>query len=218
MSKTGSMKELKNKTVVVLGKGSLAIKIADYFNSAEEFNLLGIIPVLPEPEWSDSFISWAVNRNVEILNFENLTSSKQSIDLGFSCYFDKILGEKEIEVFSTILNLHNAPLPKYRGVNPINWALKNNEKEHGVTIHAISTGIDDGPIFGQVKFKIDAAREEVTDVYDRSLHFGYALFEDVIKNLDKIFPQEQEHHLSTYFSRSDFKELGDRKGFTRESP
>jgi len=216
------IQELENlnvrKTVLVLGKGSLAIKIAHYFKYSQEFNLIGVVPVLPEPEWADSFIHWAINHDVDIMSLGDLAQLKTRVDLGFSCYYDKILKSADLENFSTILNLHNGPLPRYRGVNPINWALKNNEKEHGVTIHSISTGIDDGPIYGQVKFKIDPVKEEVIGVYSRSLHFGYALFEDVINNFKNIVPLEQEHNLSTYYSKSDFERLGDRKGFSREFP
>lgn len=203
------------KSVVVLGKGSLAIKIAQFFNDSTGFILLGIIPVLPEPHWTDSFSGWAHQQDVEILNLESLVLSEIKVDLGFSCYYDKILKSRDLGVFSTSLNLHNAPLPRYRGVNPINWALKNNEVEHGVTIHSISTGIDDGPIFGQVKFNIDPEVEEVVNVYNRAIHFGYALFEDVITNLEKISPIEQNHSLSSYYSKKDFKNLGDRQGFNR---
>lgn len=204
------------KTVLVLGKGSLAIKIAHHFNSSQDFNLIGVVPVLPEPEWTDSFSHWASGHKIAILSLGDLVASKARIDLGFSCYYDKILRSTDLEIFSTILNLHNGPLPKYRGVNPINWALKNNEKEHGVTIHSISTGIDDGPIYGQVKFSINPAKEEVIGVYNRAIHFGFALFEDVMENFGKIIPIEQEHHLSTYYSKNDFKKLGDRKSFSRE--
>jgi len=201
---------------VVLGKGSLAINIAQFFNDSTDFILLGIVPVLPEPKWTDSFSGWANQQGIEILNLGSLILSEIKVDLGFSCYYDKILKSRDLQVFSTSLNLHNAPLPKYRGVNPINWALKNNEVEHGVTIHSISTGIDDGPIFGQVKFNINPEMEEVIDVYTRAIHFGYALFEDVITNLEKISPFDQNDSLSSYYSKKDFKDLGDRQGFNRK--
>jgi methionyl-tRNA formyltransferase len=204
------------RSVVVLGKGSLAIKIAQHFHFSKEFNLLGIIPVVPEPKWTNSFSNWAMNLGIEILSLENLLLSGKKIDLGFSCYYDKILTGQDLLAFSKILNLHNGPLPKYRGVNPVNWALKNNENEHGVTIHSMTTGIDDGPIFGQVKFNINPQLEEVVDVYNRTLHFAFSLFEDVICNLEKINPVEQDHSKASYYSKRDFEALGERKGLTRE--
>jgi methionyl-tRNA formyltransferase len=204
------------KSVVVLGKGSLAVKIAQYFYSSKDFSLLGIVPVMPEPKWTNSFSNWAINLGIEIMSLENLVLSGKKVDLGFSCFYDKILKSRDLLAFSNILNLHNGPLPNYRGVNPINWALKNNEKEHGVTIHSMTTGIDDGPIFGQVKFNINPQSEEVVDVYNRSLHFAYSLFEDVICNLEKISPIEQDHSNASYYSKGDFQNLGDRQGLKRK--
>jgi len=42
------------------------------------------------------------------------------------------------------INIHNAPLPKYRGMLPNFWQLYHGEKEVGITIHRIDTGIDTG--------------------------------------------------------------------------
>ncbi len=47
------------------------------------------------------------------------------------------------------LNLHTALLPKYRGLMPSFWVLKNNEKETGVSVFFIDEGIDSGPILVQ---------------------------------------------------------------------
>ena len=42
------------------------------------------------------------------------------------------------------INIHNAPLPKYRGMLPNFWQLYHDEKQAGMTIHRIDTGIDTG--------------------------------------------------------------------------
>lgn len=47
------------------------------------------------------------------------------------------------------LNLHTALLPKYRGLMPSFWVLKNNEKETGVSVFFVDKGIDSGPILVQ---------------------------------------------------------------------
>jgi len=88
--------------VVVLGKGTLAVRIAQYFHSSKDFNLLGIVPVLPEPKWTDSFANWAKDQGIEILNLGDLILSGSAVDLGFSCYYGKILKSQDLLVFSTI--------------------------------------------------------------------------------------------------------------------
>lgn len=52
------------------------------------------------------------------------------------------------------LNLHTALLPKYRGLMPTFWVLKNNEKETGVSVFYVDEGIDSGDIIVQKRFKI----------------------------------------------------------------
>jgi methionyl-tRNA formyltransferase len=52
------------------------------------------------------------------------------------------------------LNLHTALLPKYRGLMPSFWVLKNNEKETGVSVFFVDKGIDSGPILVQRRMPI----------------------------------------------------------------
>lgn len=52
------------------------------------------------------------------------------------------------------LNLHTALLPKYRGLMPSFWVLKNNEKETGVSVFFVDKGIDSGPILVQKNLPI----------------------------------------------------------------
>ncbi len=53
------------------------------------------------------------------------------------------------------INYHPSLLPKYRGGSAINWAVINGERETGVTIHQIDSGVDTGPIILQEKVDID---------------------------------------------------------------
>ena len=201
-----------------MGKGELAIRIGEYFLDCPEYDLQLVIPVFPEPTWTESFASWALLKNLSVLESGNINDLPKGVryDLGFSCFYDKILTSDNLSSFGLALNLHNAPLPKYRGVNPINWALKNQEKTHGVTIHEITPGIDDGPIYGQLTFSIDSDHDEVIDVYNKCLQEGERLFRRVISRLDSIEAIAQDPGLSSYYSKTDSKHLGERSGFRRD--
>ena len=52
------------------------------------------------------------------------------------------------------INLHTSLLPKYRGLMPTFWVLKNNEKFTGVSVFFVDEGIDSGPIIVQKKIEI----------------------------------------------------------------
>jgi methionyl-tRNA formyltransferase len=74
------------------------------------------------------------------------------------------------------VNVHGALLPDYRGANPTEWALINGERETGITIHVVDSGIDTGPVIGQrtvpihfedtwldVRRRVGAATERLLD-------------------------------------------------------
>ena len=48
-----------------------------------------------------------------------------------------------------ILNSHPALLPRYRGPNPIGWALRNGDAQIGLTLHRMTSEFDAGPIYAQ---------------------------------------------------------------------
>ena len=52
------------------------------------------------------------------------------------------------------LNLHTGLLPKYRGLMPTFWAMKNKEEYIGVSVFFVDEGIDSGPIIEQEKLGI----------------------------------------------------------------
>jgi len=209
------------KEVILMGKGTLAIKIAKWFNENPNYNLKLIVPVIPEPVWTDSLIEWSKQNNIEYMksgNYQDIlevNNDNWEIDLVFSVFYDKIIKDFFIKKCNKILNLHNALLPKYRGVNPINWALKNNEPIHGITIHEISPGIDDGRIISQISYSIYPDFDEVQDVYNRALTYGWTLFEQTMPILDKIIPKIQDESQATYYSLNDSTKLGNRTNFTK---
>jgi len=211
------------KKVILLGRGDLAIRIANWFMTSENFELVNIVPVVPEPLWMNSLIEWSKKNKISYISsgnytdIENVSKSDWKVDLVFSCFYDKIVKQWFIEKCGKILNLHHAPLPKYRGMLPINWALKNKEKKHGVTIHEITQGIDDGPIISQVEYSIYEDFDEVEDVYKRATEYAWTLFQQTIPILDKINSIPQDNSLSSYFSKEDSKDLGDRLSYNRKS-
>lgn len=209
------------KQVVLLGKGELAIRIAEWFQGHRDYEMACVVPVVPEPTWTDSITAWCEANGVAFVesgSYEDIPgvrSPSWHTDLAISVFSDRILPQWFIAKCSRILNLHNGPLPRYRGIAPINWALKNGESEHGVTIHEITPEIDAGPILAQLRYLIHPEFDEVIDVYRRALRYGYVLFENTMPILDRITPSPQEDSQATYYSMADCEGLAERRDFTR---
>ncbi len=209
------------RTVLLFGKGELAIRVAAWFHRSPDHKLQTVVPVVSEPSWTDSLIKWCVAHEVGYVesghfrDIPRVDTDDWTVDLAFSTFYDKIIPLWFIRKTKRIPNLHNSPLPRYRGVNPINWALKNRERTHGVTIHDITPDIDAGPIVSQVLFSVYPDSDEVIDVYERAVEYGYALFTQTMPILDRIEPKPQNEAQATYYSRQDEVRLGERSEFTR---
>lgn len=80
----------------------------------------------------------------------------------------------------TILNMHIAPLPHYRGMNAPTWEIYDQQKYAGVTWHEVAADIDAGGIIDQKIFDIDPD-DTAMKVLQKSFLAGVELFE---KNLD----------------------------------
>jgi len=205
------------KTVAILGKGKLAIRICQWFYDSELHDLVIVVPVIPEPVWAPSLMEWAIARDVPTVRTGKYSDVvPENIDLVMSVFYDKIIRKRYIERCNRIINLHNSPLPHYRGVSPINWALKDERYEHGVTIHDVTPGIDDGPIIGQLKYSIYPEHDEVVDVYNRALEYGFSLFVNTLPIIDKIIPRVQDESDVIYHGSEDNHLLGNRRFFTKE--
>lgn len=208
--------------VILMGKGELAIRVGNWFMQSDKYMVVAVVPVMPEPTWCPSLTTWAKENRLPIIesgHFKDITDVRDQhwkIDLVMSVFYDKIFKAWFIDKCNRILNIHNAPLPKYRGMAPINWALKNNESHHGVTIHEITPGIDEGPIVSQLTYSIYPETDEVIDVYDRSIEYAWTLFQQTMPLLDKIKVTEQDHAIATYHHASDSDLLQERNGFTRK--
>ena len=55
-----------------------------------------------------------------------------------------------------MLNIHPSLLPLYKGLHTHARALEAGDKEHGCTVHEVTSELDGGPILGQARIAIEA--------------------------------------------------------------
>lgn len=106
--------------------------------------------ILNKFEIEEISISGSINSKE---NIHKITSYKP--DLIISILGNQIFKQPFIDIAPKgCINLHTALLPKYRGLMPTFWVLKNNEKQTGVSVFYVDEGIDSGPIIIQEKVEI----------------------------------------------------------------
>ena len=141
--------------------------------------------------------------------------SKLSPDVILSLSANQIFKKQLLEIPTKIsINLHGSLLPRYRGLLPSFWVLKNEETQTGVTVFVIDEGIDSGPIITQRSLDItDQSQEQlITQLKDLGVT---AIIEALTKiqsgNLDLIQNNSAQSSYYAFPSRKDvkiFKEKG----------
>jgi len=100
----------------------------------------------------------------KVFDFKNALSEKKIIkelkknDIDLICLagFMKILSKSFITNFrGIILNIHPSLLPKYKGLNTHEKAIKNKDKYSGCTVHFVNSKLDSGKIINQKKVRIN---------------------------------------------------------------
>jgi phosphoribosylglycinamide formyltransferase 1 len=100
----------------------------------------------------------------KVFDFKNTLSEikiineleKNKINLICLAGFMKILSKNFIKSFNgKILNIHPSLLPKYKGLNTHEKAIKNKDKYSGCTVHFVNSRLDSGKIINQKKVRIN---------------------------------------------------------------
>ena len=100
----------------------------------------------------------------KIFNFKNTFSEKKVIhelkknNINLICLagFMKILSKNFVKNFKgKILNIHPSLLPKYKGLNTHERAIRNKDKYSGCTVHFVNSRLDSGKIINQKKVRIN---------------------------------------------------------------
>ena len=101
----------------------------------------------------------------KIFNYEKKKNTEKKIifelkkkKIKFICLagFMRVLSKSFINNFDgKILNIHPSLLPKFKGLNTHERALRNKEKFSGCTVHFVSSKLDSGKIIIQKKVRIN---------------------------------------------------------------
>ncbi len=160
------------------------------------FCLIRFIEMLIYKFKGDSLLSRAKQRNVKFIFTSDINSKKtQQMISGFQpdiimSVFTMHILKKEIIALSKVASIgtHPSILPHYRGLEVFFWALANREKTSGVSVFLLSEKIDQGKVFLQREFNIDAD-ETVVSIYAKLTEITADL---LVQAVDKL---KNEDHL-----------------------
>jgi len=193
------MNILNNKSIVILS-GTFYDGVLDYFN----INKLKPIFILFESELSEVKKYYYNNYDSKLIftlkKQENLNAFLENLnpDIIISLGWKKILNSDFFFRFrtKTLINIHPATLPNYKGYHTEPYIIINNEKTHGITAHLLTPNLDAGDIILQQTFSIneyDTVNSLKRKINTHMPLFIQQLFTYLDKN-DKIQGIKQKGH------------------------
>lgn len=79
-----------------------------------------------------------------------------------------------------MLNIHPSLLPKYRGLHTHARALEAGDAEAGCSVHEVTAELDDGPILGQARVKVEPG-DTPESLAARVLRWEHKLYPEVLR-------------------------------------
>jgi len=204
MVKDGSQKYIRKNfmcsgsiKVCIIGNGQIT---KNYLvNLAHQFQIIGC-HFDPDNDLNGFLKEECIKRDIEIVPEVDEIWGKKA-DLYLLCCYPFIL---PMDVFRKhkIINYHNSLLPKYRGLHAFVWALLNDEKEVGYTLHQVNEKIDGGPIWYQAKRQVNDS-DDINDLFEWiNEHFPCHAPKGILDVLDgRIHPKPQDHSQASYFRK-----------------
>ena len=132
------------------------------------------------------------NIQKKIFNFQNLKKTEKTIllllkkkNIKFICLagFMKILSKNFIKNFNgKIINIHPSLLPKYKGLDTHNRAIKNKDKFAGCTVHFVTAKLDSGKKILQKRIKI-TSQDNVTSLAKKVQKEEHKLYPEAIMKI-----------------------------------
>ena len=111
------------------------------------------------------------------------------------------------------INMHHAPLPRYKGMMPTFWQMYHGERNVAVSIHYMNAKIDEGAILLQEQLPIEAG-ESLDHLIRRSKRHGAHCLSKVLHEIESESQKmiTVDHSATSYFT---FPTPGEMKEFRR---
>lgn len=136
------------KTVIFLGSKPIGYECFAYLVAQCEQLNIEVVGLLTQArkEFGEGHDLAALAAENGIPVFASL-EEMPDCDVIYSVQYHEILKAQHIAKAKQVaVNLHMAPLPEYRGSNQFTFAILEEKKEFGTTIHTMLPGVDNGDI------------------------------------------------------------------------
>jgi len=141
-------------------------------------------------------------KNINNPDFLAVLSDKIRPDLIVSVAASQVFKKKILALPKYgCVNVHTAPLPRYRGMLPTFWVLLHGEKETAVTVHYMTEKLDDGDIIRQERVAI-LPDDTLDSLIRRTKRIGAEVLLQALEDIErgKVVRKPNDASQATYFS------------------
>lgn len=151
-------------SIVFFGSGPVAAASLELL--AKDFNIEAVVTKPQPPHHKQPFPVLEVTEKLELRTLtpgnkhelsELFANKPATSKLGVVIDYGIIIGQDVIDYFPLgIVNSHFSLLPRWRGADPISFAILEGDTETGVSLMLIVAGLDEGPLLAQHSLPINA--------------------------------------------------------------
>jgi methionyl-tRNA formyltransferase len=171
------------QTLIFLGSKPIGYYCLEFLIAKQHqynFEIIGVLSNDNKGLNNDkSVVSLANEHHIPLISS---LSEMPMVDILYSVQYHLILKPADIAKSVRAYNLHMAPLPEYRGCNQFSFAIINNAKLFGATIHVMDEKIDHGDIVAEARFEI-AENIWITELYNQTEKESLLLFQSSLENI-----------------------------------
>lgn len=206
-----------SEPIVFFGSGPVAAKSLELL--AKDFDIEAVVTKPQPPHHKATF---PVLKASQELGLKTLTvSDKAELSAlfrqkpvqsraGVVIDFGIIIGQDVIDYFPLrIVNSHFSLLPKWRGADPITFAILNGDTESGISLMLIVAALDEGPLLAQSKVALSPAID-ARHLTDLLIELSNAALAEVLPKYmaGQVQPYPQDIETPAIYSRKLTKDDG----------
>ncbi|MBI5686977.1 MAG: hypothetical protein HZC54_18055 [Verrucomicrobia bacterium] len=166
------------RRVIFMGEKPLGLKCLQLLRTLPEVNLLGVCTRSAKECWwgRHELLDYCAEQGIPVL--PRAAIAGQPVDHLLSVLYPFIVEEPLVRHASRgCFNLHEAPLPRWRGCNGCSHAILKNDPQYGTTLHELAPALDDGRIVAERRFPILPA-ETARELYERTSGESFCLAQE----------------------------------------
>lgn len=158
--------------VVVLGEKPQGCQWLETVITSNLFNIVAGIT-----RQDKSHVWWGGDRFSKLLQENQIPCTTRNAlvdidyDILFSFVYPFIIEQQWLDKAKLCINLHEAPLPRYRGCNGYSYCILESAETYGTTLHIMDGELDHGDIIRQATFPTDA-NETAKELYQRTIDYS----------------------------------------------